>query len=285
MKFFLKLFNKNYSQNNLGFKNEKHTKKGDMSTNTTNNNITNNNTTNHYHISESTNFSDELNNEIKEKNTRKTEIENLSFDNEDEKIKNIKSIEHMQDIWELEQFSLMSSKDIYQTIKNNNLIEKIIDVQDARERKKIKDNLKFLEESNHEEKTAIVWMFICRVMINEQNYKIFQTHANNIRTKYNLKKHYLEIDSLALFNKFGIFEQSTLENIAFSNQSKYNFEDLFKTSLENIYNIFPEIKLIYSKTAININSKTEIVSLIPWISLLSYSCKWLMMDLGMTFKD
>ncbi len=285
MGFFNRLFNKDNSKNDLNIKSEKHTKKGDMSTNTTNNNITNNNTTNNYHFLESTNFSDELNNDIKEKNTRKTEIENLSFDNEDEKIKNIKSIEHMQDIWELEQFSLMSSKDIYQTIKNNNLIEKIIDVQDARERKKIKDNLKFLEESNQEEKTAIVWMFICSVMLNEQNYKIFQIYANNIRTKYNLEKNYLEIDSLALFNKFGIFEQSTLKNIVFSNQSKHNFEDLFKTSLENIYNIFPEIKLIYSKTERNINSNTSLVSLIPWISLLSYSCKWLIMDLGMKFED
>ena len=283
MRFFNRLFNKDNSKNDLNIKSEKNINKGDVSTNTTNNNITNNNTTNHYHLLESTNFSNELNNEIKEKNTRKTEIENLSFDNEDEKIKNIKSIEHMQDIWELKQFTLMSSEEIYQTIKNNNLIEKIIDNQDKRERKKIKDNLRFLEQSNHEEKTALVWMYISSILVEKLNFISLKKYIELIRNKYNLEQNYLEVDSLALFNKFGIFEQSVIKSSSFSPSNKKHVERVYMTDLEEVYNFFPEIKSIYSETN-EISNTIQLNSLMPWMTLLSYAGEWLLMDLGLKFK-
>lgn len=235
------------------------------------------------HIANNNQLSNELKEELIERVERKENIDELSFKDDAEKVKNIKSIEHLKDIYDLKDFSLMSNIDVYEVIKNNNLFEKMIDNQNTRERKKIKENLEFLQESNHEEKTALIWMYISNLSWNKNNFNTILKYREKILEKYNLEKNSLNFESLALFNKFGVFEQGTMTNYSFTERNKSNTEEKLGKSLDEIYQLLPELKIIFSEDESK-GAFIKFTSLMSWIENLSYAAQWLLMNIGLSFK-
>lgn len=201
---------------------------------------------------------------------------------------NIMDLNHMLDVTNLLELATLTNDELYKMIQDNLLLKRIIETHDERKRKEIIRNIEFLNEANHTEKTALVWMYIMSIMtksLDNFNILIEQKKIKELRNTYPLTEPNINLyQSAALFSKFGVFEQEASKTLEFSREkySKKN-EKVFQMSVDKLYSIIPEMEKIYNPDS-NAKNGINYYSLIPSTINLNLAAKWLLQKIGFIFN-
>ena len=204
-----------------------------------------------------------LNADLLQKEIQEKYVYNLEIPNQEKKIKAISSIQHLKQLYEIGEFTKFSSKEVFDIIKSNDLLDKMIESQDYNERTKIIQNLDFLEKSTKEEKIILVWLTLFVIfakfktgkdLIKSIDFYDSNNFLEKVRISYDLRNingRVRALRSQGFFASYGVLYDSirvtTFDKNAFQNSSwmfalSPQEKNIF--TLEYIYKNIPEIDLI-----------------------------------------